>query len=185
MEDEKIIELFWSRSETALEALQTKYGRRAQQLAQRMLNDYQDAEECVSDALQALWEQIPPERPRYLWAYFSRVLRNLCGSRLDYLHAGKRDRGCELCLQELESCFLTERDPQAVLESREITQLINAFLDSQDSVSRIIFVRRFYYFDSCQDIARRLGMTRGAVNTRLSRLRANFRQLLEKEDISV
>lgn len=185
MEDKQIVELFFSRSEDALAAMQQKYGTRAQQLAQKMLGSARDAEECVSDALQALWTRIPPERPEHLWAYFSRILRNLCASRLDYLHAAKRDRGMEVCLDELDSCFATQRDAQNLLESKRVAQVINNFLDGLDRTNRIIFVRRFYYFDSCGDIAKRVGMTRGAVNTRLSRLRESLRAILEKEDISV
>lgn len=185
MEDKQIIDLFFARSEDALAMMQQKYGSRGQQLAQRILGSARDGEECVSDALHVLWTQIPPERPRYLWAYFSRIIRNICASRRDYLRAVKRDRACELCLEELDSCFVTEWDAQKALESKRITETINTFLEGLDRTNRIIFVRRFYYFDGCADIAKRMGMTRGAVNTRLSRLRVQLRDQLEKEDIFV
>ena len=183
MEDQKIIDLFFSRSETALEAVKTKYGARAQQLAGNLLRNGQDAEECVSDALLTLWERIPPERPQHLWAYFSRVLRNICCSRLDHLCAVKRDRGMEICLSELDDCFADSSDPQGRMESKEISRIINAFLDGLDHTGRQIFVRRYFYFDSCADIAKRVGLTRGAVNTRLSRLRQDLKKLLEREDV--
>ena len=70
-----------------------------------------------------------------------------------------------------------------MLESKRITQAINAFLDDQDPASRIIFVRRYYYFDTCGEIAQRLGISRGAVNTRLSRLRKDLKRHLEKEEL--
>lgn len=181
MDDRKIIELFFARSETALEAMKTKYGARAQRLAGNLLRSREDGEECINDALLALWQRIPPEKPDHLWAYFSRILRNLCCSRLDHLCAARRDRGMEVCMSELEDCFATDCDPQKILESRQITQAINRFLDGLDATGRRIFVRRYYYFDSCADIAKQLGMTRGAVNTRLSRLRAQLREQLEKE----
>lgn len=185
MEDQQIIELFWARSETAVAELESKYGSRALQLAGHFLGNRRDAEECVNDAMHALWERIPPERPVHLWAFFSRILRNLCCSRLDHIHAAKRDSRCELCLSELEGCLPAGQDVEHLLESKRITQAINTFLDGQDSVSRVIFVRRYYYFDSCAEIAKRLGLSRGAVNTRLSRLRGALRVMLEKEDISV
>ena len=183
MEDQQIVNLFWERSEMALEALEQKYGNRAAKFAVRFLNDPCDAEECVNDAMHVLWDQIPPERPIHLWAFFSRILRNLCCSRLDYLHASKRDSRCEICLSELEGCLPAGADPECMMESKRITQVINIFLDGQDAVSRVIFVRRYYYFDSCQEIAKQMGMTRGAVNTRLSRLRNALRKLLEREEI--
>lgn len=185
MEDQQIVELFWQRSEAAITELEKKYGSRAVQFARNILDSHQDAEECVNDALHALWERIPPQRPVHLWAYFSRVLRNLCCDRADHIHADKRDVRHELCLSELEGCLPAGGDVEHMLESKRITQTINAFLDTQDQVGRVIFVRRYYYFDSCQEIAKRLRMTRGAVNTRLSRLRSALRTMLEKEEISV
>ena len=185
MEDQQIVELFWSRADTAVAELEKKYGSRALQLALRFLSSRQDAEECVNDAMHALWERIPPERPAHLWAFFSRVLRNVCCSRLDRIHAAKRDTRQEICLSELEDCLPAGQDVEHLLESKRITAVINAFLDDQDPISRVIFLRRYYYFDSCAEIGKRLGMTRGAVNTRLSRLRGTLRAMLEKEDISV
>ena len=185
MEDQQIVELFWQRSEAAIAELEKKYGNRAQEFAAHILGNAADAQECVNDALHTLWRQIPPERPTYLWAYFSRVLRNICCDRVDHIHADKRDVRHELCLSELEGCLPAGGGVEHMLESKRITQTINAFLDTQDQVSRVIFVRRYYYFDSCQEIAKRLRMTRGAVNTRLSRLRSALRTMLEKEEISV
>ena len=185
MEDPQIIELFWQRSETALDEVKQKYGPRALRFAHNLLNDPQDAEECVIDALMALWQQIPPERPKHLWAYFSRLVRNICCSRLDYLHAARRDRGSEICLGELEDCFVTLQTPEHILEAGQITAVINRFLDGLDDTGRRIFVRRYYYFDSCADIGKMLGLSRGAVNTRLSRLRQALKKQLEKEEIFV
>lgn len=183
MDDQQIIELFWQRSEAALNEVKQKYGARALRFARNLLNDQQDAEECVSDALLVLWQQIPPERPRYLWAYFSRVLRNIGCSRLDYLHAAKRDRGSEICLSELENCFATQQTPEQLMEAEQITRVINHFLGELDHTGRCIFVRRYYYFDSCADIGKMVGLSRGAVNTRLSRLRQELKRKLEKEEI--
>lgn len=185
MEDQQIIELFWQRSETALDAVKQKYGARALRFANNLLNNRQDAEECVSDALMALWQQIPPERPRHLWAYFSRLVRNIGCSRLDYLCAARRDRGSEVCLSELEDCFISLQTPETALESGRITLVINQFLDGLDDTGRRIFVRRYYYFDSCADIGKMVGLSRGAVNTRLSRLRQKLKNMLEKEEIFV
>lgn len=185
MDDQQIIELFWQRSEAALDAVKQKYGARALRFAQNLLNDRQDAEECVSDALLALWQQIPPEQPRHLWVYFSRVLRNIGCSRLDYLCAAKRDRGSEVCLSELEDCFISPNTPEHILEAGQITAVINRFLDELDDTGRRIFVRRYYYFDSCADIGKLVGLSRGAVNTRLSRLRQELKKRLEQEEIFI
>lgn len=183
MEDQRIIGLFQARSETAIEALDAKYGQRSMAVAMKILGDPRDAEEAVSDAMHVLWERIPPEEPEHLWAYFSRVVRNLSCDRLDYRNAARRLQSCEVCLSELEGCLASEDTPERILESRHIADTVNAFLDTLDRTSRVIFVRRYYYFDSCAEIARQVGLRRGAVNTRLYRLREELRAILEKEEI--
>ncbi len=183
MDDQEIIKLFWHRSEMAIAELDKKYGNRALQLARHMLCDNSDAQECINDALHALWNQIPPQRPTYLWAYFSRVLRNICSDRADHNCAAKRDRRCEVAISELEGVLSSAQDTQSVLEAKQLQESINAFLDAASATDRIIFVRRYYYFDPCAQIAKRLGMTRGAINTRLSRLRKELKEYLEKEEI--
>ena len=183
MEDQQIVELFWQRSEAAIAELEKKYGNRAQEFAAHILGNAADAQECVNDALHTLWRQIPPERPSYLWAYFSRVLRNICCDRVDHIHAAKRDPWYEVCLSELEGCLPGGQDIQSALEARALQEAINAFLDGRSARDRIIFVRRYYCFDTCGEIAQRLGISRGAVNTRLSRLRKELKQQLEKEEL--
>ena len=185
MEDTRIIELFNQRSEAALEELWGKYGSRATAVAVKILGSAQDAEETVNDALHALWQRIPPERPRYLWAYFSRVVRNISCDRVDYKNAARRQQSCEVCLSELEECIGTEDDMQQRLEGKQIANTINLFLEGLEKVDRVIFVRRYYYFDSCAEIGKYVGMTTVTVNTRLHRLRGRLRKMLEKEEIFV
>lgn len=185
MSDEEIVGLFFQRSEQAVAALKDRYGSNAAAVALKITGNFQDAEEAVNDALHVLWQRIPPEKPQYLWAYFSRVVRNISCDRVDYRQAARRAQNCEVCFSELEGCLGTHEDPQGLLESKGITDAINRFLETQDRENRIIFVRRYYYFDSCAQIAKHLGVTQGAVNTRLSRMRAQLRKVLEKEEIFV
>ena len=185
MSDEEIVGLFLERSEQAVAVLKERYGSRAAAVALKITGNLQDAEETVNDALHVLWQRIPPEKPRYLWAYFSKVVRNLSCDRVDYHRAARRAQSCEVCFSELEGCLSTREDPQTALESKAVAVAINRFLETQDGENRIIFVRRYYYFDSCAQIAKHLGMTRGAVNTRLTRMRTQLRKALEKEEIFV
>ena len=50
MDDEKIIELFFARDQQAIRELDLKYGKLCRSLSYSLVNDRQDAEECVSDA---------------------------------------------------------------------------------------------------------------------------------------
>ena len=70
MNDLQIIELFWARNEIALSQVQTHYGKAGEAIAQNLLQNSADAEECVNDALLRLWNSIPPQRPNSLWGVF-------------------------------------------------------------------------------------------------------------------
>ena len=185
MDDSAIIQLFWERSESAITELSKKYGDYCLRLSANILPDRQDGQECVNDAYLALWDAIPPARPDSLRAYLSRVVRNLSCGRADYRSAAKRDDRHRVCIQELDQCFPAPDTPESTLESRQITQTINAFLDQLDKTNRIIFVRRYYYFDTCKQIGKRVGLSESAVTTRLQRLRERLRKALEKEEIFV
>ena len=69
MTDEKIIELFFARDESALKHTSEKYEGYCFTIANNILGNHLDAEECVNDTYLAAWSSIPPERPRQLSAY--------------------------------------------------------------------------------------------------------------------
>lgn len=183
MEDSQIIALFFQRSERAISELSAKYDPLCMRLSMNILHSREDAEECVSDAYRAVWERIPPERPTALSAFLSRIVRNISYSKLDYITASKRDERCNLCLSELEDCLPSGESIEQALEAKQISAVINAFLSGLDKINRIIFVRRYFYFDSCKDIGKMVGLSQGAVHTRLSRMRTVLKEQLEKEEI--
>ena len=63
MGDQQIIQLFFQRCEEAITQTQKKYGALCRSVAQRLLTDPRDTEECVSDTYLRVWNAIPPERP--------------------------------------------------------------------------------------------------------------------------
>lgn len=66
MEDKAIVDLFFARSETAIEETQKKYGRYCHAIAKGILSSEEDAKECVSDAYVGAWNSIPPQNPENL-----------------------------------------------------------------------------------------------------------------------
>ena len=77
MTDEQIIELFFERSEQAINELDCKYGKVLHNLSQNILNDRLDAEECVNDSYLGVWNVIPPERPNPLLTFVCKIVRNI------------------------------------------------------------------------------------------------------------
>lgn len=185
MDDKRIVKLFLERSEQAVEAATKKYGKLCHHLARGIVETDADAAECVNDAFLALWNTIPPEEPRSLRAYLTRLLRNIAYDRRDRQTADKRDSRLELTLQELEEVLPGGTDPEQMLESALIRDVMNGFLRSLPKKDRFVFLRRYYYLDTCREIAKMTGMSESAVSSRLGRLRSKLKELLSKEGIYV
>lgn len=178
MEDQKIIELFFARSEQAIAQTREKYGVLCTWIAKNMLSSPEDVEECVSDALLALWNAIPPAKPQLLGPYAARVTRNLARNRLTYNTAQKRSEAMQVSLQELEACLVSPIDVEQEVLTKELTACIEEFLRSTDEESRNIFLRRYWFFDSIEQIAAGFGISRSKVKMRLLRTRNQLRQHL-------
>lgn len=180
MEDKKIIKLLFQRAEQALDLLAARYGPRLLLTARNILSDRQDAEECVSDTYLAIWNAIPPREPDPLAGFVYKTGRNLALKRLRYETARKRDSRYDLSIEELSSC-LSGGSLEQTLSARELGLAIDRFLDTLPRDSRIIFLRRYWFGDSINEIASTLGRSEGAVTVRLSRVREKLRAQLEKE----
>ena len=178
MEDQKIIELFFARSEQAIAQTREKYGALCSWIAGNMLSSPEDAEECVNDALLALWNTIPPAKPQLLGPYAARVTRNLARNRLTYNTAQKRSEAMRLSLQELDACLASPANVEQEVLAKELTACIEDYLRSIDQESRNIFLRRYWFFDSIEQIAAGFGISKSKVKMRLLRTRNQLRQHL-------
>ena len=185
MEDEIIVRLFLERSEQAVAELSRKYGTAMMKLALNVLGDRRDAEECVNDACMAVWNAIPPAKPDSLRAFTLRIVRNLAVSRWRGRGFRHRRTGCEVCLEELEGILSDRGTPEDAVNEKQLTAFIEEFLDDQSEVNRIIFVRRFWYMEAYDEIARAVGLRAGAVRTRLSRLRKELKTFLIGKGVEV
>ena len=184
MEDEQIIQLFFDRSERAITEVQNKYGAYCSRIAGNILPSPEDCEECVSDVWWRLWTTIPPQRPARLRAFLGAVTRNFALSRYRALHAEKRGGGMEAeALSELETCV--SAGLEEVLEEKRLVALLNSFLEGLSRENRIIFVKRYWYLSSVDQIARELGCTEGKVKMSLHRTRKQLKRRLEKEEIDL
>lgn len=182
-QQETIIALLQERSEQAIRELERCYGGLCSAIAGKILSSREDVQEVVNDTLLAAWNNIPPECPRSLSAYLSRITRNLSLARLRNNRAARRNEQLTVCLEELEFCLGDSATPEQVLNQKLLTQAINAFLTTLTSTNRYLFVRRYYYLDEYGEIASNAGLSQQAVRTRLMRLRQQLRQYLQKEEI--
>lgn len=183
MDDEKIIELFFARSESALKELDEKYGRVCHKLSYGILNDRLDAEECVNDAYLGAWNAIPPARPNPLLTYLCKIVRNISLKRFYMKEAAKRSSAYDVAMEELEYCLSAPDTVEAEIGARELARVICDFLYTLTAENRVIFLRRYWFSDTYADIAERMGMTESNVSVRLTRTRRKMRDYLLKRGV--
>ena len=119
LDDRKIIELFFERSEQAIIELSKKYGSVCERVAFHILNNRQDTEECVNDAYLGVWNTIPPQEPDRLLSYVCRIVRNLAVKKYHKNTAAKRNSIYDVALDELENCFPSSVSVEAVFDANE------------------------------------------------------------------
>jgi len=167
--------------EKILEELSEKYGKLCRTIAKNILHNDEDAEECLNDALLALWNSDFPENPG---AWLCKTVRNIALNRLKFRSAEKRGNGnAEIALSELEECVSAEDEAKNCIDEIVFRDALEDFLRKQPAEKRNIFIRRYWYLFSVSEIAKDYGMTESKVKSVLFRMRNDFRKKLEKEDI--
>lgn len=179
MDDAKIVQLYWDRDEQAIPATADKYGNYCTSIAKNILGNREDAEECVNDTYMNAWNSMPPHRPSILSTFLGKIVRNLSFNRYKHNTADKRG-GEELpvVLDELSDLVSGKDDVEQEINQKELINAIDTFLDSLSPEKRSIFISRYWYTDSISGIAKRHGITDGAVSMTLNRLRLKLHNYL-------
>ena len=180
MEDLQIIGLLFQRSETAIFALQQKFGGLCRSIISNILPDSRDVEECASDTYLRVWNSIPPQHPARLDSYIARIARNVALDRYDYNTASMRHTGLTLAYEEL-ALYLPSREEET--DAVEFKSFINRFLRGLPKTSRVMFIRRYWYGESIADIANAFGCGEEKVKSTLFRTRNKLREAMIKEGI--
>lgn len=185
MDDAAIIALYWSRDEAAIMETDKKYGPYCRAIAQNILTVREDAEECVSDSYHHAWHAMPPQRPDRLSPFLGRIVRNLSISRWRRERAQKRYTGLESLLSGLEECLPAPQDAERAVEGRELTRRVEGWLEGLPRDDRAVFLRRYWYGQEVQALARAWGVSPNQMAKRLQRLRKSLKRDLEQEGFSV
>ena len=182
MEDREIVELYWRRSDRAVQESEKKYGPWCRTIAKNIVADLRDAEECVSDTWLAAWNAMPDKRPEKLGGFLGKLTRNLA---LDRWRAGqRRKRGggeTPLALEELSECIPDGGNVEETVELRELSRTVAAFVRALPETERQVFASRYYARASMEEIAARSGFSQAKVKSMLHRTRLRLRAELEKE----
>jgi len=183
--DDAILSLLQARSEQGLTLLRERYGRLGMQIAENILHSRQDAEECLSDALTAVWRQIPPASPDPLLPYFLRIVRNLALKRRRALSAQKRGSAETVMAEDWDALSELAVFDDGAETAEQIRDALNGFLGTLSGKDRILFVRRYWFEESVPGLAAHLGITENHARVRLTRCKKKLKQYLEKEGITV
>ncbi len=182
MEDARIIDLYWQRSERAIAETDRKYGRYCMTVAENILRDREDSEECVSDTWLRAWNSMPPERPSILRAFLARITRNLSLDRYRRRHAQRRGGGeTDILLDELRECLEGGHRVEESLEAAELAACIGRWIKGLPQRDGDIFTRRYFFAETIPTIAGRYGLTENNVTVILSRCRGRLKQHLREE----
>ncbi|MCQ2430670.1 MAG: sigma-70 family RNA polymerase sigma factor [Clostridia bacterium] len=181
MSDEEIIALFWARDERAVQESERRFGAYCRTVAMNVLHNSEDAEECVNDTWLKAWRSIPPQRPGSLSAFLGRLTRNTAIDRLRTDTRLRRSRDLTVALDELGDSIPCPDDTDAGL----LTDLVTGFLRAQSELDRKLFVGRYWYAHSLDELGRAYGLTVNAVNLRLRRTRERLRAYLTERGYTV
>jgi len=185
MTDIQIVDLYWNRDENAIAQSDLKYGSYCRKIAYNILCNIEDTNECVNDTWFRTWENIPPQRPDSLSAFFGRIIRNLSISRYRTNHAKKRYDGITTLLSELEDCIPSKSSTEKTVELKLLTEIIEKWLTNLSKDDRALFLRRYWYGDAVKNLAKECGTSENQMAKRMYRLRNDLKAVLEQEGIDV
>ena len=185
IDDEKIIVMLFERSEQAIRELDIKYGKICHNISYNIVNNRQDAEECVNDAYLGAWNAIPPVRPNPLLSYIAKIVRNISLKIYWRKEAAKRSGHYKIALEEIEGYIADQKTVEDEIEARELARIIGEFLDTLTLENRVIFMRRYWFADSYKDIAEFMGLSEKNISVRLTRIREKMKQYLIEREVFV
>jgi len=185
MDDKKIIDLYWERNENAIGETSLKYGKLCLFIANNILRNREDSEECVNDTYLGVWNAIPPHKPQRFQIFITRITRNLALKKFEYFSAAKRNPNSVCSLEELGDCVSGKDFIETELKNQQIEQAISTFLEQQSEKKRSVFICRYWYFESIDSICDRTGYSQSKVKSMLYHMRKSLRTHLESEGIEV
>lgn len=182
MEDSRIVDLYWSRSENAISETMAKYGKYCYSIAFNILANEEDAKESVNDTYMNAWNSMPPHRPSVLSTFLGKITRRLSIDKWRAKNADKRGGGeVALVLDELSDCIPAHNNVELEVEAAELAKIINSFLKTLSLIEKRVFISRYWYLDPIPSICQQFGFTDSKIKSMLYRTRKKLLIYLKKE----
>ena len=180
MNDEEILDLYWTRQEKAIYETDKKYGKYCNTISFNILQNNEEAKECVNDTYLKAWNNIPPKRPNVLKIYLGRITRNLAINQYEKRKAKKRDYTLEVALEELNECVSSKNNVEEVVDYNELVNVLNTFLSELSENKRKIFLERYWYLYSIKEISSNNKISESNTKAILMRIRNQLKDYLKE-----
>lgn len=182
MEDARIVDLYWARSENAISETSAKYGKYCYAIAYNVLANHEDADESVNDTYLDAWNNMPPHRPSILSTFLGKITRRISIDKWRGRTAEKRGGGeIVLALDELSDCVPSRHNVEHEVEAAELAKVIDDFVMSLPPMERRVFICRYWYLDPISAISQQFGFSESKVKMMLHRQRQKLLSHLERE----
>lgn len=162
MFDSDIIDMYEYDRKKAAEAVDKKYGKYCRDYAERFAEDESDVTESINNMHVVLRQCIPPVRPVNLKILLVKVLRNTAYNRYKRIRITKTAHmQIDEVVEELGDGFITsdEIDLDDVAIMKDAGRILNKCLKRMKPGNRDVFIRRFIYIESEEEIAKRYKTT--------------------------
>ena len=184
MEDSKIIDLFWMRSELAITETASKYGKYCYAIAYNILSNPEDTEETVNDTYIGAWNSMPPHRPSILRTFLGKITRRISLKKYRDKNRDKRGGGeVALALDELDECIPSVTTVEDEVFALELSKSLNRFIAGLPDTERRVFLCRYWYLDSIDTISQEFNFSTSKVKSMLYRTRGKLLRHLSQEGV--
>lgn len=186
LEDNAIIDLYWRRSETAIEETQKKYSKYCNYISYNILHNEEDSEECVNDTYLRAWNALPPNRPNCLATFLGKITRNLSLNKFKKYTTEKRGMGqFQIALSELDEVIPDKSNVESIIERKELLELLNKFLEDLPLQKRDMFVQRYWYLMPIKTMSLHLGISESQIKVTLHRIRKDLKTYFESKGVTL
>lgn len=177
--EENVIRELQRKNPSALEYIIKKYGKNIYTLVSNVLKDIcnqEDIKECTSDVFYAVWENSSRYNPQK-GSLKTWVLILAKYKALDYRRKTYKNRKLRKT-EEIEEIPSQDNVEINVIVQEEIKEVLSV-VDSLKEIDQQIFYKRYFYYEDTKTIANSLGITPGAVDNRLYRIRKKLKETVK------
>ena len=186
LSDEQIIELYWQRQENAISETDKKYGEFLFRIAQNILHDRSDCEECKNDTYLGVWNAIPPTRPTEFAAFLVQIMRRIAINRYKEKTCKKRiPSELTVAMEDVQNTLQSNDAVDAAYQAQEVGKIINDYVKALPDRQRYIFIDRFYLSESVEAIAADLKISPATVYREIEKIKQGLKLHLERNDIFI